>query len=100
DYIRVLLSFPTRRSSDLSNYYQIKWSGSGSSIVFLEQSSLGSFLHFYHPKSGLKTIDNLILQKQFPEYKISDKDVYVSDDGKKIDRKSTRLNSSHVKISY
>lgn len=71
-------------SSKESNYYQIKWSGSGNSIVFLEQSSLGSFLHFYHPKSGLKTIDNLILQKQFPEYKISDKDVYVSDDGKKI----------------
>lgn len=71
-------------SSKDSYFYQTKWSGSGNSIVFLEQAKAENYLHFYHPKSGFITLDNLKLQKKFPEYIISDKDVLISEDGKKI----------------
>src|SRR5690606_39754352 len=80
DNTRSLHSFPTRRSSDLSNNCDFK------SILLIE-----SVLTAFRLISAMgKTSSPLERAKSF-----NDKVPF-----KASDRKSTRLNSSHVKISY
>src|SRR5690606_41790265 len=77
-YLRDLLSFPTRRSSDLLGVVEQDVGGHerrvGEEPGRHELAALGLLLELRHPA-------------QLAE-------------GRRADRKSTRLNSSHVKISY
>src|SRR5699024_12659606 len=68
---RVLSSFPTRRSSDLP------------ALAFY-------YISFFHSKTRVNDIIDL---RRYTLKQISYFNVY-------LDRKSTRLNSSHVSISY
>src|SRR5690606_41243220 len=83
---RDLHSFPTRRSSDLAPVLQafdIKALNNGASVVEVTD--------FFS-----KDVQALGLNKRQREtYKVK-----RLDDKRSLDRKSTRLNSSHVKISY
>src|SRR5690606_19438261 len=92
------LSFPTRRSSDLSGTRFIKLSSTYKAIPSSSQSilqvwnssahrcppsSFTAFVDVYQAAFHLSFVPVATLAKIFPR-----------------DRKSTRLNSSHVKISY
>src|SRR5690606_40738433 len=83
---RHLHSFPTRRSSDLALGSKIKEVHLSSSIGVDPQ--LFSFL-----EEG----DNRV---QTPAYRLDAANVLSPSSCPEGDRKSTRLNSSHVKISY
>src|SRR5438067_6072366 len=77
-----LPSFPTRRSSDLVSLYE--WSGIGEPTQFVGLRNFGQALTssvFYRAAIFLPGILSLVASGL-------------------IDRKSTRLNSSHVSISY
>src|SRR5207245_11599252 len=74
---RDLLSFPTRRSSDLT-------------------SGLG---HVWHLCSGHDPAESRIWCRMERCRRRHSLD-FVDSDGRQIDRKSTRLNSSHGSISY
>src|SRR5690606_39990369 len=82
---RYLHSFPTRRSSDLGRATYpvntvVRCAGTGSAFILIHRS-----------------VFERIEADQGPVW--YDR-VFVQQDGRKRDRKSTRLNSSHVKISY
>src|SRR5207302_9842626 len=89
--LRSIHSFPTRRSSDLIYKEGIQpadtltWTGSGNNENFIAhniaQTSNGPSITFAMENAVAKATD-------------------AADRKKKEDRKSTRLNSSHVKISY
>src|SRR5690606_42025088 len=84
---RALHSFPTRRSSDLTMYV--------SNQTF---AVLRADYAFYPGRVGEKINLRLILGIKFIENNKAGSVAYKKNsDG---DRKSTRLNSSHVKISY
>src|SRR5690606_41454731 len=91
-YHHVLPPSPTRRSSDLYASYV----GKGSSVVFPQRPAFDG-LHFglqhvdvYHPViEGANRVGTLYIHGDLAG-------MY----GRLGDRKSTRLNSSHVKISY
>src|SRR5690606_41740290 len=93
---RVLHSFPTRRSSDL---FYILTNADGATNFKLMKTSVDNTLkeHWeeviaHRPEVLLEDIDI------FKDYLvISERSEGLN---KIIDRKSTRLNSSHVKISY
>src|SRR5690606_41920601 len=79
---RNLHSFPTRRSSDLLNL----------------ASALGAFgaAYFWYRSATLRVLYD-------PAKDDGSAGILIEDSGKRydfLDRKSTRLNSSHVKISY
>src|SRR5690606_40372362 len=96
---RSLLSFPTRRSSDL-------WSSfSNRQRVEVEVNQFEEF------DVGLTLfgIDGIVFSRDFADYakrmpkswhKVFENDEGIIFHRKGPDRKSTRLNSSHVKISY
>src|SRR5690606_42042278 len=79
---RYLHSFPTRRSSDLLDFDDEK-----------KRIALGLKQITEHPWESLDTSLEV-------GSKVKGKIVTVADYGAFLDRKSTRLNSSHVKISY
>src|SRR5690606_41210532 len=85
---RVLLSFPTRRSSDLA----------------LQAGTPGwDYLVDYvgDVKPSLTVIDTLAkTASRYDENTPADMSKYLHECDRLRDRKSTRLNSSHVKISY
>src|SRR5690606_41245169 len=91
-----LLSFPTRRSSDL-DYYRDIFKAKGYfrifavfllfiAVLFLYFSDLNQNWVFY---TSLGIIGALVLLEYIFQLRRNG-----------LDRKSTRLNSSHVKISY
>src|SRR5690606_41220203 len=95
----VLLSFPTRRSSDLTNF----------AIFSFWKVSLSIFLHQPHQLvyTSINTGRGSFLAAASASSIVSQ--LMVSWAGSRLatkakakrkDRKSTRLNSSHVKISY
>src|SRR5699024_12484814 len=77
-------SFPTRRSSDLVTELMLTLESAIDSFDFKPRNILDLISEYFH-------FDNVDMD----EY---DEDVQV--DGVAEDRKSTRLNSSHVSISY
>src|SRR5699024_11914169 len=85
--LRVLLSFPTRRSSDLSFYENISHQTDAApySVHYTEAAVDHEpvlYLHWHHEMEFLVLVQGEIT-------------VHMEED-----RKSTRLNSSHVSISY
>src|SRR5699024_12653097 len=94
-YHRTLHSFPTRRSSDLPylektaegehQLYMLGWSGTNGDPDYF----LSSLLHGSNIGTSKREFyENSEVDKLLEQAKVS------------IDRKSTRLNSSHVSISY
>src|SRR5690606_39305394 len=89
---RDLHSFPTRRSSDLKIVHRLK--GDVDAQVTFAGERIGNAegdprLHRLHAVVKIVDVD-------FQELAIGDWGKFLS----WLDRKSTRLNSSHVKISY
>src|SRR5690606_41987057 len=85
---RVLHSFPTRRSSDLS--------GLSSQ---LQQSLLGAPLRLGDDRDLVDDVDRGSQIEVDSDVKVGGHG-QAGDPDRIVDRKSTRLNSSHVKISY
>src|SRR5699024_12580949 len=92
-----LLSFPTRRSSDLFEWFGL-WickkdhlrmeRYGGKLALFAEKITLTTF--------GVKVLSILLEQRDLYKWNIPLRRRMFGE----IDRKSTRLNSSHVSISY
>src|SRR5690606_41792869 len=85
---RVLLSFPTRRSSDLVPISSL-------SSLPIASPSRGRRVETSGDRAASASSDVL-----FTSQAAAVEPTPVSRDGTVADRKSTRLNSSHVKISY
>src|SRR5690606_41885679 len=85
-----LHSFPTRRSSDLSAVLRDQITRTGSATLMLDlapdRSAERVLAEVTHPR-GSRSLSSHLQSK-------------AGIAGVKADRKSTRLNSSHVKISY
>src|SRR5204862_5315530 len=75
---RDLLSFPTRRSSDLSASLAIL-------VAQIEKAHVS---------------ESARIGRALAKFNLGQKFIYLVDEDIDIDRKSTRLNSSHVEISY
>src|SRR5690606_40895184 len=99
-YHRDLLSFPTRRSSDLTNVEpgnEYIFPGISSGDARSDRYLLGRYP--CEPGSpGRKT--GPTYRSNRPDHPPRNVFHGLYDDARKRDRKSTRLNSSHVKISY
>src|SRR5690606_42012105 len=97
---RSLHSFPTRRSSDLSNLQ------AAAQLVDDESCKSFAFDVFSNDDERLRGLNNSFQNRQkslkVRELLFMQKDVCVFEVSNHLfrDRKSTRLNSSHVKISY
>src|SRR5690606_41372745 len=81
---RDLHSFPTRRSSDLTH----------------EASEVDEQTFFYSRETGGTVVSSALFEMQKivrERYPVDQWNIYAA---QARDRKSTRLNSSHVKISY
>lgn len=72
------------KENENSSYNHLLWSDSGNAVVFSEQLNRKNYLHYYPLNGKLKTLDNTVLERKFPQYKISNQSFYISDDGKKI----------------
>src|SRR5690606_41325239 len=97
---RDLHSFPTRRSSDLAGWRVagggLALGGGGllASLLGSLAKVLGDLGHVVVSPRSQRSGDAAVLADP-PEV-----DRHEDDDREREDRKSTRLNSSHVKISY
>src|SRR5690606_40768608 len=97
---RYLHSFPTRRSSDLSQEALFQKERFGKSLKYAIPVPNGTYtVQTYHVETyfGRGTVPQKAGQRVFD---ISLEGKVVKDDFDLLDRKSTRLNPSHVKISY
>src|SRR5690606_41356505 len=97
---RVLTSFPTRRSSDLDEDTRVSDAQSLSARARNLYVQVSSSTSFFEPE--LLTLDEDTLKKYIaekPELKLYTQYFDNILRNKDQDRKSTRLNSSHVKIS-
>src|SRR5690606_41060962 len=90
-YHRDLHSFPTRRSSDLE--YVVNAQATRQNLDLLQAINSGRIAQF--ATGGLAGKGGLSTSRD--RANISVGDINITTNG---DRKSTRLNSSHVKISY
>src|SRR5690606_41556805 len=86
---RALSSFSTRRSSDLPGIDHISFTGSPQTGQIVQQAALANFVPV-----------TLELGGKSPQLVFSDADIDAALPVLLKDRKSTRLNSSHVKIAY
>src|SRR5690606_41350144 len=84
---RDLHSFPTRRSSDLGTS-TTRWLAFTAFLILVRKSAIGSVIIILIFRIWFSAIPIIIRAKPLPSYNST------------LDRKSTRLNSSHVKISY
>src|SRR5690606_39535122 len=92
-----LLSFPTRRSSDLSKVMFIATANNLSEIQGPLRDRMELIeVNGYTIEEKIEIAKRHLLPKQLEEHGISKKELSID----RKDRKSTRLNSSHVKISY
>src|SRR5690606_41375451 len=93
-------SFPTRRSSDLdSKIATVDGNGnvkgvSEGTVNIIIVSSISGEVKMKEIKVTRPEVESIDINK------VSTGKVYLLDEVKLQDRKSTRLNSSHVKISY
>src|SRR5690606_42165565 len=85
---RVLLSFPTRRSSDLDAYTFENEYFDGQQIIY----------EFSQWMEGIPQVDYGLNTYGIEDILAAEVQNFLN--GKSLDRKSTRLNSSHVKSSY
>src|SRR5690606_42066740 len=93
-HLLYLLPFPTRRSSDLEKPVRLVTNNINQTIKSVEYcaSSLEQLNDNY--SYGSTVVDNALL------HEVLDNLVKQHECALETDRKSTRLNSSHVKISY
>src|SRR5699024_12530975 len=99
-YLRHLLSFPTRRSSDLTQSSQLGFGGSETVFVGLSNYVRAFADHDFLVSFGRVALYGIV---QVPVMMIIAATLALLFDSavlKLKDRKSTRLNSSHVSISY
>src|SRR5690606_41773350 len=90
-----LLSFPTRRSSDLQG---INFASElGCKLIIALDCGIKAIEKVEYAKEA--GIDFVICDHHTPDLQLPNA-VAVLDPKRSEDRKSTRLNSSHVKISY
>src|SRR5690606_41669949 len=89
-YHRTVPSFPTRRSSDLFDWVKANRDGNiqrkSGSIIALDQQG-NAIVRWDFREAWPSRYDG-------PDFEYADSEITIED------RKSTRLNSSHVKISY
>src|SRR5690606_42149856 len=100
DDLRDPHSFPTRRSSDLSDHACVKMKGCAKAFIFAFPIVIPSFHLLHITQYGEKAIVGIHF---FVALTQSVQDVYIGIFAHitlKLDRKSTRLNSTHVKMSY
>src|SRR5690606_40530054 len=96
---RVLYSFPTRRSSDLIKATVLEAAAEGD-IAFLNEWLLNDVSAGFDPSSLQWDGERLFQAARFST-EMQYQHLVFEEFARKIqDRKSTRLNSSHVKISY
>src|SRR5699024_11750381 len=93
-----LHSFPTRRSSDLfSNTDKVSYMDCAFVVPIKYEDKLGGY-YFYEYENDDRAIaagrDLWGYPKKYADIEL------VEENGQYLDRKSTRLNSSHVSISY
>src|SRR5690606_41908468 len=94
-----LRSFPTRRSSDLGDAFRLKqilFNLVGNAIKFTDEGEV--LLQVSATHYGAHTEINYRVRDSGPG--IAEEDIDKVFHEFEQDRKSTRLNSSHVKISY
>src|SRR5690606_41858565 len=94
DHLSILLAFPTRRSSDLDTIFSYMTDFDQPTEV-LEKHMVHDFQGY--PEDYLEKYIERIRAVTVDEMKAVAKK-YIHPE--RLDRKSTRLNSSHVKISY
>src|SRR5690242_21028544 len=75
--------FPTRRSSDLANMREVRWP---------LQATAGCVRYFMSDFGGQSSLTSPV--------EVQTRGILFDLDGVLVDRKSTRLNSSHMSISY
>src|SRR5206468_12765691 len=98
DALRSLHSFPTRRSSDLSSSKVCTWAEMAASIEGLfgapvQPSPRGGRAVWVKPSDAVRSVCGCVpCDIRFQ--------IYTHEDEIRLDRKSTRLNSSHDQISY
>src|SRR5690606_40442423 len=92
-YSRYLHSFPTRRSSDLRNLFISKYSPCRISYIYFTAEFGGTQVQRCFDRAGQWRVNLFVSGIEVSEGQRLD----IFD---RQDRKSTRLNSSHVKISY
>src|SRR5690606_39423540 len=97
-HIPLLHTFPTRRSSDLLPFaINLKFFSTGNEYALVPPEIFKQVPYYYYQTTGnLVLMDSIIKKNQY----YFSYPPYLPDTTLPIDRKSTRLNSSHVKISY
>src|SRR5690606_40131621 len=95
---RSLRSSPTRRSSDLTSIFVQRFDSAGSAVgspILLEPAGVTSGNDYNPQITALGSDGAFVVTWYGPDANSGgDTSIFVQD------RKSTRLNSSHVKISY
>src|SRR5690606_40174102 len=99
-HIPEIHSFPTRRSSDLKNKYIITPNLLMLNMFSFFKSSKEKALEKLGYKTLIDSYKQKVTNKEWDNKKYKEAIDKLFNDQKAIDRKSTRLNSSHVKISY
>src|SRR5690606_41831953 len=89
---RHLHSFPTRRSSDLKNYFTYD-----KKPLYLLDENSSKMDYFINTDNSVINLTDLYFSSENSSATVAEGDTVQI---KFRDRKSTRLNSSHVKISY
>src|SRR5207302_10156401 len=93
-----LPSFPTRRSSDLGMFNALVMSYSRLPLAMAQDGMLPKFVGRLHPRTRAPWVAIIALAVGWAACLGLGFERLVTVDI--LDRKSTRLNSSHVKISY
>src|SRR5690606_41006220 len=97
-HIQDLHSFPTRRSSDLTSSSSTKYGAPGT--IYLNSASDPAILIIKGrgDDSRQMVVDEIVIDGL--PVRDDNEELHLSGAMLSLDRKSTRLNSSHVKISY
>src|SRR5690606_42042407 len=96
--LKDLHSFPTRRSSDL-NFYEVPTEIVKKREIEVDENGKGHYV--YKDKEVVSRKKDVIAKAMENSQLFQSKfDLIIIDEAHRLDRKSTRLNSSHVKISY
>jgi dipeptidyl aminopeptidase/acylaminoacyl peptidase len=72
------------KESQQSEFMHCQWSESGNAILFLEQADSGNKLHYQLLNGEIATLDEVMIQEKFSGYKLANRSVYISKDGKRV----------------